>query len=270
MAEILNSYDESHQTATISLYSPSFTKIGQTVVPSADATLDSLKFYIKKVGSPTGSLTASIYATTAVTGGYAPTGSALASVTTVDLTTLPITTSLSLVQFSFSGITRISLSSGSRYGVALEYSGSDSSNYISAGSDDTILSDPGNMALYTPSVGWGAESGDDTIYYLYGIIAPVASFTPSQTDVNILETITFTDTSIHNPTSWSWDFGDSSTAATTQNPTHSYSSAGTYTITLTATNEAGSDTATTTITVVDKPTLTGISSLTGVSSITFS
>jgi len=55
-------------------------------------------------------------------------------------------------------------------------------------------------------------------------------------------TVNFTDTSTGTPTSWNWDFGDGSTHATTQNPTHIYTVAGTYTVTLIASNIGGSDT----------------------------
>lgn len=43
--------------------------------------------------------------------------------------------------------------------------------------------------------------------------------------------VNFTDESLNNPTSWSWDFGDSG-ASSLQNPVHNYASAGTYSVTL--------------------------------------
>ncbi|MDD2340308.1 MAG: PKD domain-containing protein [Methanosarcina sp.] len=61
---------------------------------------------------------------------------------------------------------------------------------------------------------------------------PVANFTADLT-------VQFTDTSINNPTSWLWDFGDGDTS-TEQNPVHVFSGAGTYTVTLVATNAGGS------------------------------
>jgi PKD repeat protein len=44
-------------------------------------------------------------------------------------------------------------------------------------------------------------------------------------------TVTFTDISTGNPTSWAWSFGDG-TSSTAQNPTHTYGSAGTYSVSL--------------------------------------
>ena len=64
---------------------------------------------------------------------------------------------------------------------------------------------------------------------------PVASFTFSQNGM----TISFTDTSSHSPTSWSWDFGDGATS-TVKNPTHTFSTVRTFNVTLTATNSVGS------------------------------
>jgi hypothetical protein len=57
--------------------------------------------------------------------------------------------------------------------------------------------------------------------------------------VSVGQSIQFTDTSTNSPTSWLWNFGDSTTS-TLQNPTKSYSTAGTRAVTLTATNANGS------------------------------
>ncbi|MGL5889881.1 MAG: PKD domain-containing protein, partial [Bacteroidia bacterium] len=43
-------------------------------------------------------------------------------------------------------------------------------------------------------------------------------------------TVSFTDQSLASPTSWSWNFGDSSPLNTSQNPTHTYTASGTYTV----------------------------------------
>ena len=76
---------------------------------------------------------------------------------------------------------------------------------------------------------------------------PVAKFGWSQRSGS--RTIDFIDTSTNSPTTWKWTFGDSSTASTVQNPSHTYSKAGTFTVKLTATNSAGSNSKTKTITV---------------------
>ena len=54
-------------------------------------------------------------------------------------------------------------------------------------------------------------------------------------------TVQFTGTATGNPTSWSWNFGDSSPTATVQNPVHTFISSGNYNVTLTATSQSGSN-----------------------------
>lgn len=56
-------------------------------------------------------------------------------------------------------------------------------------------------------------------------------------------TVLFTDTSVHNPTSWLWNFGDG-TFSTEQDPDHTYASEGSYTVSLTATGTGGASTMT--------------------------
>jgi PKD repeat protein len=84
--------------------------------------------------------------------------------------------------------------------------------------------------------------GDDIagIQWYYGTAGPVPtaafSFLPPSPTVN--QTVTFTDASTGSPTSWSWNFGDSSTS-TLQSPTHAFAASGTYNVSLTASNANG-------------------------------
>jgi PKD repeat protein len=85
--------------------------------------------------------------------------------------------------------------------------------------------------------------------------APTAEFTISNSNPNVGQTVSFTDTSVPGSTGtitqWSWKFGDSGTSSI-QNPTHSYSTPGQETITLTVTDFNGkTSTATHTLTVSD-------------------
>jgi PKD repeat protein len=87
----------------------------------------------------------------------------------------------------------------------------------------------GEVEDYTVSIGGGA-------------IPPVADFVGSPTTVTEGGSVSFTDQSTGNPTSWSWSFpGGTPSSSTAQNPTVTYNTAGTYSVTLTATNSAGSD-----------------------------
>ena len=64
-----------------------------------------------------------------------------------------------------------------------------------------------------------------------------AEFEASNTEVEIGESVTFTDISFGDPISWSWTFeGGTPASSVEQNPTVSWSSAGTYSITLTVSN----------------------------------
>lgn len=66
------------------------------------------------------------------------------------------------------------------------------------------------------------------------------------------ETVRFSATATGGrPMTFAWDFGDGATASTLE-ASHAYDEVGTYTATLTATNEAGSDTCTATVTVIDR------------------
>lgn len=67
----------------------------------------------------------------------------------------------------------------------------------------------------------------------------IASFSYSPTTPGVGQTVTFTDTTSGNPTSWSWDFGDGTTS-TLKTPGHAFSAAGSYVVTLVSSNGTGS------------------------------
>ncbi len=73
------------------------------------------------------------------------------------------------------------------------------------------------------------------------VAIPVALFTVSSVTVCAGNTVTFTDQSLNNPTSWFWEFqGGTFPTSTDQNPEVLYSTPGNYDVTLTVTNSAGS------------------------------
>jgi len=77
------------------------------------------------------------------------------------------------------------------------------------------------------------------------IIAPVAQFSGNPTAIMEGQTVSFTDQSANNPTSWSWSFpGGSPTTSTEKNPVITYPTIGTYDVSLTVTNTAGSNNST--------------------------
>jgi PKD repeat protein len=74
-------------------------------------------------------------------------------------------------------------------------------------------------------------------------LPPVASFTSTPTAGSAPLTVTFTDASKGQITTWVWTFGDNN-GSFAQNPQHTYTSAGTYSVTLTVKGPGGSNTAT--------------------------
>lgn len=94
----------------------------------------------------------------------------------------------------------------------------------------------------TNAVGSDVETKTAYITVNDVVVVPVADFMASSTSVSEGGTVTFTDLSVNEPTSWAWTFaGGSPASSTAQNPTVTYSTAGTYDVTLVATNSAGSD-----------------------------
>ncbi|MEO8591283.1 MAG: PKD domain-containing protein [Flavobacteriales bacterium] len=76
---------------------------------------------------------------------------------------------------------------------------------------------------------------------------PVAVIATSST-FSCTGTVIFTDESLNQPTTWTWDFGDDSTSVETD-PVHTYAASGDYVVTLIVTNPYGADTTELTITV---------------------
>lgn len=97
------------------------------------------------------------------------------------------------------------------------------------------------------------DAGSGTVNQIITVPAgetPTAAF--AYTANNLV--VNFADASTGNPTSWAWDFGESTSSdntSTLQNPTHEYAAAGNYTVQLTATNSLGSSTINQVLTITD-------------------
>ena len=100
---------------------------------------------------------------------------------------------------------------------------------------------------YTVSLTVANAGGQDTEaeadYIVVSDVPPAADFTASATTGTPPLTVSFTDLSAGNPTSWHWEFGDGGTSDV-QNPVHSYESVGAYTVSLTVTSTLGTATVT--------------------------
>jgi PKD repeat protein len=102
--------------------------------------------------------------------------------------------------------------------------------------------------------GPGGSDTETKTGYISVSTSPVAEFSGTPTSGNTPLTVSFSDLSTGNPTSWSWTFGDGG-SSTAQNPSHQYGGAGTYTVSLTATNACGSSSETKTgFITVSEPT----------------
>jgi len=131
---------------------------------SGGGELDSVKFYLAKGNSPTGTLSVNIYAHTGTYGtSSVPTGSALATSGTMNAADL--TTTATLYTFNFTGTNRIMLSAG-YYVIALVYSGSSTdTNVVYLEQDNSSPSHDGNSC--DNYEGWTAYNTTDAIFYVY-------------------------------------------------------------------------------------------------------
>lgn len=109
----------------------------------------------------------------------------------------------------------------------------------------------------------GVKTGFVTVQHL----PPAAAFQASSTTGTRPLTVTFTDGSAGEVSSWSWSFGDGG-SSTRQHPVYTYETPGTYTVALTASGPGGSNIATELdyVTVSEAPPVTDFAGtpLTGV------
>lgn len=121
-----------------------------------------------------------------------------------------------------------------------------------------------SSGTYTVSLAATNASGTDTAtsQLTVGALAPgqlVAGFIFSPVGPVGGETVTFTDTTVGNPTAWFWRFGDGATS-TAQHPTHVYSAAtssGTFMVTLIVSTATASAQLNRDVTVAAAPKATG-------------
>ena len=122
---------------------------------------------------------------------------------------------------------------------------------------DNTWSEPGQFTVtLTVTNEAGSDSTAKTVTVLpIPVDPPTARFRVQSLNVNVGELVNFIDTSLGDPTEWSWNFRDGAPIvdSTAQNPAHAFSEPGTFTVELTASNEGGSDTFTRTIVVNDPP-----------------
>lgn len=111
----------------------------------------------------------------------------------------------------------------------------------------TYVGTPSNAAFilvtFTTNNVPGGGTTSDTLYVddVELVYVPNPSFTSTNASVCEGSTVSFTNTTTHYPTSYSWSFpGGTPSSSTATSPTVTYSTAGTYDVVLTATNQWGS------------------------------
>lgn len=175
---IVDSYSEIKTTTdSTNIHSANITRIGETFSNVNASILDSCKFYLSKLGSPTGTATAKLYA---ITGSYGvnatPTGSALATSDTFDISTL--TSGRQLITFNFTNANRVTLSAATHYAILLDANSvtGDGVNFVQMGDDGTTASQSGELVWTTDNVNYSRLAGTSfaTAFYVYG--SPALTF----------------------------------------------------------------------------------------------
>lgn len=240
MAVLTDSYSESNQNRNSSLSGDETgnTHCGQSFTGDGGI-LNSVKFYLKKLNSPTGNINAYIYAETHDTAfgtDSLGTGDILATSDNFDVTSLG--TSYSLSTFTFSGSNKITLTNTTKYVVVVKYDATISSvGSLFVGYDDSSASHNGNyVRIYNNN--WYSDSAADCCFYVY---VDDATTTSSSTSTSITTSSSTSTSSTSTSTtstssSTSSSTSTSTTSSSTSTSTTSTSSSTSTTITITSTS----------------------------------
>ncbi len=161
---VVDSYGEENGNAVFYLYSGNYIKCGQSFIGKA-GNLVNVKFYLSKNGNPTGNIVAKLYAHSGNFGITSiPIGAALATSDNIDISTISAL-NYELITFSFTGAEQYTLVEGTKYCIAIEYSGGDSSNCLNVKFDYFTAEHNGNLSYYDGS--WHYDNSVDLIFYVY-------------------------------------------------------------------------------------------------------
>jgi len=130
-------------------------KLAQSFEISSGNTVETIKLWLKKVGSPTGNLTLTIETDS----GGDPSGTPVTNGTSHTVAASTLSTAYGWIEFTFA--TNPTLSGTTTYWLVLSTSDSaDEFNYVTWGADDSVPSyADGEMKSYA-SAAWSAESAD--------------------------------------------------------------------------------------------------------------
>jgi len=181
---LADSYSETHQNDVATVYDGLTLAAGQSFTAIA-GTLDSAKFYVRKHGSPTGTVRAVLYAHTGTFGDGVGTGLPLATSAPVDIATA-LGTTFSLVTFNFDNT--VALSAGTKYVIGLEPGAGiqNGNDYVEIG-DEHFGSHPGNESTKLADGSWFPWGDWDMCFYVYETPpAPVSTPASSWWSVGLL------------------------------------------------------------------------------------
>lgn len=172
---LVDSHTEVGASSAWALRSGSITAVGQSFTNTTAGKITECKFYIRKYGSPTGNITAKLYAHSGVFGTTSkPTGAVLATSDNVDITT--ISSTASLVSFTFTGAEQYSMSSSTNYVLTINYSGGDATNllyvqyhYLPSGGTNHS----GNCSNYITT--WTSNADRDLSFFVFNDTPNTAS-----------------------------------------------------------------------------------------------
>lgn len=177
MTDLLDSYPETNWSCFTALEKlhPSNTDLysaaGQSFTsPPVPYRIESVKFWLNKYGSPTGTAHAELYAHTGTYGTTGkPTGSALAQSDGFDISTL--TTTYQLITFTFTGAQQYLMTPNTYYCIVCvgPTAGflAEATDYVRVGEDSAGPTHGGVQNAYNNSA-WQAFLTVDTLFYLYG------------------------------------------------------------------------------------------------------
>lgn len=175
--ELIDSYDESNYNYTSYLMghhpsdNPHISAEGQSfTMLSSDRMITSCKFYLYKLGSPTGMAHAVLYAHQGIYGtNSTPIGDALATSDDFDVSTL--TTSIQLITFTFNSSQQYLMKANTYYCIAFENPMSGTINVYNCplmGFEWGSPTHSGSNFLFKNSSYFPAFTSFDTVFYVYG------------------------------------------------------------------------------------------------------
>ena len=164
------SYSEANQDDFTTLRAGAFVEDGEMFQAPAGGSVDTCKFYLRKLGAPAGNAVAKLYLSSKQDGTAGiPSGAALATSDNFNVATLGA--AFALVTFTFS--TPYTVTNGVYYIIVVAYSGGDFANNIRVGEDGSAPSYIGTFAVLdsTDNTWYNIDNwpfGDyDVVFYVY-------------------------------------------------------------------------------------------------------